>query len=795
MDDFLILLQAKLDEAKSKGNVNAGIDKLQNQLDKLKVQVELDPKAAQKLADNIGKLINQKIVISNIGIDTKSGIKAGQDYGKQFSQGISQGMSSASKSTEKMLRDFSELNDAKRKFVDGHDLISKDDIADAEKLYDTVRKAFSEFGQVTVSKGSMNDGSLENMRVKIEQVNGEMKITRDFMLYFNENKNGFRLVDDDTIRTTEKMIQHLNEEKNIVNATNEEANAIKAKLADQEKYYKNIKNEVNNLYSLKTKLLSADELQTAELEKQIKQTKERISYNNKQIDKKDLRDSSLDRQINDLEVIKQKQLNLARAKSQDTVNTKELAQAEREATAALKERQSIEAQVNKIQLSFSSLIAEWKKQGILSDQLSNKISQIQTKLTNLSTQGDMSAFKTNLQTVQAEVNQLTKELSVLSNFKLNILPQVQDNMANGLYTDQVQQQIEKYNRLGLELPNVQSRINELKNAENELNSVMSNGNSTVEQQRIAYEKFQSALKTTNQTNSLASSMYMSQDAVDGLIVKLQTFLKNNSGMTIRAKAEIQGWISKIQQAGVVYKSMGNDAVTAMKKIEAKQRSINKLGLSRIDTIRNGMKTFSYWTSSTFLAMKGIQSFKNAISSVTALDTASVDLKKTTTMTASQLEDFYYASNDVAKQMGVTTEEIINQASAWSRLGYSSDEAATKMAKYSSMFASISPGMDVDTATDGLVSIMKAFDIGNDNPDDVLDGIMSKINIIGNTAATSNAEIVNMLSKSSSAMKEANNTLEETVALETAAVEISRDDDSVGTAFKTKFYCLYVQKCA
>ena len=366
MDEFLVLLQAKLDKAKSKGNVNADIEKLQSQLNKLKVQVEIDPKETQKLADNIGKLINQKITISNIGIDTKAGIKAGQDYVKQFGQGLSQGISSASKSTEKVLRDFSELNDAKRKFVDGHDLISKDDIADAERLYDTVRKAFSEFGQVTVSKGSMNDGSLENMRVKIEQVNGEMKITRDFMLYFNESKNGFKLVDDDTIRTTEKMVQHLNEEKNIINATNEEANAIKTKLAEQEKYYKNIKNEVNNLYSLKTKLLSADELQTAELEKQIKQTKERISYNNKQIDKKDLRDNSLDRQINDLEVAKQKQLDLASAKSQDVVNTKEIAQAEREAIAALKERQAIEAQVNKIQLSMDTGETESKIEALIS---------------------------------------------------------------------------------------------------------------------------------------------------------------------------------------------------------------------------------------------------------------------------------------------------------------------------------------------------------------------------------------------------------------------------------------------
>lgn len=90
MDEFLILLQAKLDEEKSKGNVNSDIDKIQSQLDKLKIQAEIDPKAAQKLADSIGKLVNQKITISNIGIDTKSATKAGQDYGKQFNQGLSQ---------------------------------------------------------------------------------------------------------------------------------------------------------------------------------------------------------------------------------------------------------------------------------------------------------------------------------------------------------------------------------------------------------------------------------------------------------------------------------------------------------------------------------------------------------------------------------------------------------------------------------------------------------------------------------------------------------------------------------
>lgn len=64
MDQFLIFLQAKLDETKSIDNFNGeqgDIAKLQKKLDKLKLQAALDPKAAQNLADEIGKLINQNI--------------------------------------------------------------------------------------------------------------------------------------------------------------------------------------------------------------------------------------------------------------------------------------------------------------------------------------------------------------------------------------------------------------------------------------------------------------------------------------------------------------------------------------------------------------------------------------------------------------------------------------------------------------------------------------------------------------------------------------------------------------
>ena len=56
--------------------------------------------------------------------------------------------------------------------------------------------------------------------------------------------------------------------------------------------------------------------------------------------------------------------------------------------------------------------------------------------------------------------------------------------------------------------------------------------------------------------------------------------------------------------------------------------------------------------------------------------------------------------------------------------------------------------------------------------------------MGNSQALNNADIVDFLTRSSSAMAEANNSLEETIALGTAATEITRDASSVGNALKT-----------
>ena len=89
MDEFLIELQAKLDEAKSKGNINGDINTLQGQIDKLKIQAEIDQDTISKLTKEIEKVINKKITISNIEVDTTQAVKSAQKTGKQIGEIIS----------------------------------------------------------------------------------------------------------------------------------------------------------------------------------------------------------------------------------------------------------------------------------------------------------------------------------------------------------------------------------------------------------------------------------------------------------------------------------------------------------------------------------------------------------------------------------------------------------------------------------------------------------------------------------------------------------------------------------
>ena len=278
----------------------------------------------------------------------------------------------------------------------------------------------------------------------------------------------------------------------------------------------------------------------------------------------------------------------------------------------------------------------------------------------------------------------------------------------------------------------------------------------------------------------------------GLITKLTQMQKeiakamSNTKMGKKLRSEYQLLNNAIDEMLNGKKHFNGSDVSRLRqeleKLNAQMIATGQTGSSFWDRVGKQITTFNTKIIAQYFSIQDLIRYtRQAFETIRQLDTALIDLRKTTSMTTEELNDFYYSSSDIAKQTGVTTEEIISQAAAWSRLGYSSKEAATEMAALSSQFAQISPGMSVETATDGLVSSMKAFGF---EVDEVERNVMDNINRIGNTMATTNEEIVQMLERSSAAMSAANNTIEETIALESAAVQVTRNAETTGTAFRT-----------
>ena len=114
-------------------------------------------------------------------------------------------------------------------------------------------------------------------------------------------------------------------------------------------------------------------------------------------------------------------------------------------------------------------------------------------------------------------------------------------------------------------------------------------------------------------------------------------------------------------------------------------------------------------------------------------------------------------------------------------GYNSKQAATEMAKLSSQFALISPGMDTTTSQEGLVSIMKAWNIGYQ---DVKSQIMDDINALGNAMAEDNQDIVEGMERSAAALAAVGTSTKDAFALFSGIQEVLQNSEKSGTSLRS-----------
>lgn len=190
--------------------------------------------------------------------------------------------------------------------------------------------------------------------------------------------------------------------------------------------------------------------------------------------------------------------------------------------------------------------------------------------------------------------------------------------------------------------------------------------------------------------------------------------------------------------------------------------------------------FGTWFSITRVIMAAYRAVRAMVESVIDLDTAMTELKKVTNETEATYERFLENATIRAKRLGAALSDTVTATADFARLGYGIEDAE-KLADAAIVYKNVGDGIDdISTASESIIATMQAFGV---SAEDVM-SIVDKFNDVGNNYAISSKGVGDALLRSAAAMHAANNSLDESIALATAANTIVQDPEKVGTTLKT-----------
>lgn len=176
---------------------------------------------------------------------------------------------------------------------------------------------------------------------------------------------------------------------------------------------------------------------------------------------------------------------------------------------------------------------------------------------------------------------------------------------------------------------------------------------------------------------------------------------------------------------------------------------------------------------------GERAISSMVDAVSTLDSSMVELKKVTDETDGTYNKFMDDAADKAKKLGITISDYIDSTTNFARSGYDFVDAQT-VAETANIMQMVSENMTADEASEYLISTMAGFQIEAENTL----GIVDALNNVSNNFSITTDGLGEALKRSSAAMSAANNTLEETIALTTAANQVVQNPETVGNALKT-----------
>lgn len=396
------------------------------------------------------------------------------------------------------------------------------------KMPATIQEIANNFSKLKDQPNDIKD-IIDELGVKLQQV-------KQVENQFGRNKQWSETYRDlvVSVKNAETQIKNL---QLLEKSDNSEAQ-------QQAHYYQKMYSEIQQVNKLKKQLVNASELESKEIKRQITNLEKRISYDEKQLEKKKLITNELERQKNELRNIGAEELKLVNARASDRSN---------------KISATTDNSVAKLTENLQTLEDKWKNSPIYNDEFKNKFNELQTILNNVG--GNPQA----LQEYNVQLNQLVNELN---------RAKIAHN--NTFASEKANQNIVKIKQ------NIQKLIYTIQSYQQANSKAMKTVTGEDSQYKIATDNMISSLKKLlNASDKTASQLKISFDQIDRSFRSSQEEIKafGKSGLSffdnLKEKvSKFAGWMTMTFSVSYLASSV-RDSITELKELDTILTEISK----------------------------------------------------------------------------------------------------------------------------------------------------------------------------------------------------------------------------
>ena len=460
-------------------------------------------------------------------------------------------------------------------------------------------------------------------------------------------------------------------------------------------------------------------------------------------------------------------------------------------TQAYKELLSVSKEIGSLEENIVKLKGQGGNVNQIAE-LENQLRTLQSTYRQLVTTMDTPLTADQWSSIYTQIAHTQDELSRLkakyADVRANTAKKIQLKLETGDFANQVKKIESDSNKLSGTYKGIQIGINEVNQALNRMKIASSKND--IEGLISANEEYERALK--NVKNQLQINARAERDAASN--VKLDdnrnAFMSNIDAWLTKNSAAVKKFGTQMLELKAQAKSCDqvtlNHLKTEFKQLDKEAEAAGLKMQTFGDRLKTQFSKYSSYFSVASLFIYASQGLRDMFNQVVAIDSAMTELKKVTDETDASYNEFLSNAASRSKELGTTLEGLVSSTADFVRLGYSFEESQG-LAEVANIYAVVGDEIEgVEGATQSLISTLAAFkDEANGISDtDFAMDIVDKFNEVSNNFAISSGGIGEAMQRSASSLRAANNTIDESIAMITAANEVTQNPEKVGNAMKT-----------